>query len=191
MLLVRKNAQEKVASLLLELARRVGTDETRSSFRLPISRQEMADHLGLSIETVGRTMTRLREDGLIALPTPTTSSSSAPRSCRRSPKVLRSGEGFPPGHRHRAGAPSSDGCGHGRQGRGALAGTVTVVLAAARYAGLRRLLGPLSAGRCAAAAGNRCDLWRGHPDPGGRGKAIWTSRQPPGRVGAALMDCQG
>ena len=70
LLLGRKNAQEKVASLLLKLARRIGTDEARPSFRLPISRQEMADHLGLTIETVSRTMTRLREEGLIALPTP-------------------------------------------------------------------------------------------------------------------------
>jgi CRP/FNR family transcriptional regulator len=70
LLLGRKNAQEKVASLLLELARRVGMDEAKPSFRLPLSRQEMADHLGLTIETVSRTMTRLREEGLIALPTP-------------------------------------------------------------------------------------------------------------------------
>jgi CRP/FNR family transcriptional regulator len=70
LLLGRKNAQEKVASLLLELARRIGTDQARPSFRLPISRQEMADHLGLTIETVSRTMTRLKEEGLIALPTP-------------------------------------------------------------------------------------------------------------------------
>ena len=70
LLLGRKSAQEKVASLLLELARRIGADEARPAFRLPISRQEMADHLGLTIETVSRTMTRLREEGLIALPTP-------------------------------------------------------------------------------------------------------------------------
>jgi CRP/FNR family transcriptional regulator len=70
LLLGRKNAQEKVASLLLGLARRVGMAEARPAFRLPLSRQEMADHLGLTIETVSRTMTRLREDGLIALPTP-------------------------------------------------------------------------------------------------------------------------
>ncbi|MDF2780700.1 MAG: Crp/Fnr family transcriptional regulator, partial [Geminicoccaceae bacterium] len=36
----------------------------------PISRQEMADQLGLTIETVSRTMTRLKEGGFIALPTP-------------------------------------------------------------------------------------------------------------------------
>ena len=70
LLLGRKNAQEKVASLLLELARRTDADEARPTFRLPITRQEMADHLGLTIETVSRIMTRLKEEGLIALPTP-------------------------------------------------------------------------------------------------------------------------
>jgi len=70
LLLGRKNAQEKVSSLLLELARRIGTVGGRPAFRLPLSRQEMADHLGLTIETVSRTMTRLKEDGLIALSTP-------------------------------------------------------------------------------------------------------------------------
>jgi len=69
LLLGRKNAQEKVASLLLELACRIGADEARPAFRLPLSRQEMADQLGLTIETVSRTMTRLREEGFIALPT--------------------------------------------------------------------------------------------------------------------------
>ena len=70
LLLGRKNAQEKVASLLVELARRIGADQARPTFRLPISRQEMADQLGLTIETVSRTMTRLKEEDLIALPTP-------------------------------------------------------------------------------------------------------------------------
>jgi CRP/FNR family transcriptional regulator len=70
LLLGRKNAQEKVASLLLELACRIGADKARPAFRLPLSRQEMADQLGLTIETVSRIMTRLKEEGLIALPTP-------------------------------------------------------------------------------------------------------------------------
>ena len=69
LLLGRKNAQEKVASLLVDLARRLRADQTRPAFRLPISRQEMADQLGLTIETVSRTMTRLKQEGLIALPT--------------------------------------------------------------------------------------------------------------------------
>ena len=70
LLLGRKNAQEKVASLLLELARRIRSDGAKPAFRLPLSRQEMADQLGLTIVTVSRTMTRLREEGLIALATP-------------------------------------------------------------------------------------------------------------------------
>jgi CRP-like cAMP-binding protein len=70
LLLGRKTAQEKVVSLLVELARRMGADARLPVFRLPISRQEMADQLGLTIETVSRTMTRLREEGLIALSTP-------------------------------------------------------------------------------------------------------------------------
>ena len=70
LLLGRKNAQEKVASLLVDLARRLGANQTRPTFRLPISRQEMADQLGLRIETVSRTITHLKEEGLIALQTP-------------------------------------------------------------------------------------------------------------------------
>lgn len=70
LLLGRKNAQEKVASLLVDLARRIGVDEAKPAFRLPISRQEMADQLGLTVETVSRSMTRLRREGFIALPTP-------------------------------------------------------------------------------------------------------------------------
>ena len=38
---------------------------------LHFTRLEIADYLGLTIETVSRTLTRLRQDGLIALPVPT------------------------------------------------------------------------------------------------------------------------
>jgi CRP-like cAMP-binding protein len=69
LLLGRKNAQERVASLLVDLAQRLGPDQSMPAFRLPISRQEMADQLGLTIETVSRTMTRLKQEGFIALPT--------------------------------------------------------------------------------------------------------------------------
>jgi CRP-like cAMP-binding protein len=69
LLLGRKSAREKVAALLLDLARRLAADVVPPTIRLPISRQEMADQLGLTVETVSRTMTRLRQDGLIALPT--------------------------------------------------------------------------------------------------------------------------
>jgi CRP/FNR family transcriptional regulator, nitrogen fixation regulation protein len=60
------NAKERVANFLLQLAKRVfGGDE----IELPMSRQDIADYLGLTIETVSRTMTQLENDATIGLPT--------------------------------------------------------------------------------------------------------------------------
>ena len=60
------NAKERVASFLLQLAKRIsGGDE----LELPMSRQDIADYLGLTIETVSRTMTQLENDAAIGLPT--------------------------------------------------------------------------------------------------------------------------
>jgi len=71
LLLGRKSADEKIASFLLTLAVRLGVRGARLDVvQLPMSRQDMADYLGLTIETVSRTLTRLRRDGLISLPTP-------------------------------------------------------------------------------------------------------------------------
>lgn len=69
LLLGRKSADEKIASFLLGLAERAG-DEHRPAHlvHLPMSRQDMADYLGLTIETVSRTLSRFRRDGLIGLP---------------------------------------------------------------------------------------------------------------------------
>lgn len=68
LLLGRKTAREKVASFLLALARRAGKGRlgAEQALRLPLTRAEIAEYLGLTIETVSRQMTRLREDGLIA-----------------------------------------------------------------------------------------------------------------------------
>jgi CRP/FNR family transcriptional regulator, nitrogen fixation regulation protein len=65
MLLV-KTAQERVVGFLLDMAERnLGASE----FDLPMSRQDIADYLGLSIETVSRTVTQLENSGAIAVPT--------------------------------------------------------------------------------------------------------------------------
>jgi CRP/FNR family transcriptional regulator, anaerobic regulatory protein len=64
-LLGRKSAAEKVASFLLMLPAR------QNDIEVPMTRGDIADYLGLTIETVSRTLTRLRQDGLIALPVPT------------------------------------------------------------------------------------------------------------------------
>ena len=65
-LLGRKSACERVASLLLDLSERAGSPCT---LEVPMSRQDMADYLGLTIETVSRTLTQLQVDGMIYIPT--------------------------------------------------------------------------------------------------------------------------
>ena len=63
LLLGRKSATEKVASFLVMIARR-GLGDVLD---LPVTRADMADYLGLTIETVSRTLTSLREDGVIGV----------------------------------------------------------------------------------------------------------------------------
>ncbi|MGI8524611.1 MAG: helix-turn-helix domain-containing protein [Pseudolabrys sp.] len=65
-LLLIKSAQERVAGFLLEMASR---NRTANEIELPMSRQDIADYLGLTIETVSRTLTHLEDIGAIALPT--------------------------------------------------------------------------------------------------------------------------
>ena len=60
------NAKERVANFLLQLAKRVSSG---NEVELPMPRQDIADYLGLTIETVSRTMTQLENDATITLPT--------------------------------------------------------------------------------------------------------------------------
>jgi CRP/FNR family transcriptional regulator len=71
LLLGRKTALEKVASFLLMLSRRrEKAGLAPNPVRLPMTRADIADYLGLTIETVSRVMTQLRKSGAIQLPTP-------------------------------------------------------------------------------------------------------------------------
>jgi CRP/FNR family transcriptional regulator, nitrogen fixation regulation protein len=65
LLLGRGSAAQKISAFLLEFARRVGSEST---VELAMSRQDIADYLGLTIETVSRTLSQLERDGVIALP---------------------------------------------------------------------------------------------------------------------------
>ncbi|MBI3701615.1 MAG: helix-turn-helix domain-containing protein [Afipia sp.] len=64
-LLLIKSAQERVQDFLLDMAER---EASHGEIELPMSRQDIADYLGLTIETVSRTLTLLEKTGLIALP---------------------------------------------------------------------------------------------------------------------------
>jgi CRP/FNR family transcriptional regulator, nitrogen fixation regulation protein len=61
-----RTAQERVACFLIEMAHRQAAADR---VELPMSRQDIADHLGLTIETVSRTFTQLADEATIVLPT--------------------------------------------------------------------------------------------------------------------------
>lgn len=72
-LLGRKTAREKVASLLVSIATRINRpipgvigDKLTLTFDLPLSRNEIADALGLTIETVSREVRYLKTAGVVA-----------------------------------------------------------------------------------------------------------------------------
>ncbi len=74
LLLGRKTAQEKVASLLFMIAKRApsvgcahGPDMNFATFSLPLTRADLADYLGLTLETVSRQITKLKTAGIIEL----------------------------------------------------------------------------------------------------------------------------
>jgi CRP/FNR family nitrogen fixation transcriptional regulator len=64
LLLGRKSARERVVWFLVDMVRRI---PAAIELSLPVSRQDMADYLGLTIETVSRTMTQLQDQSLIRL----------------------------------------------------------------------------------------------------------------------------
>jgi CRP-like cAMP-binding protein len=65
----RITAKEKVRAYLAEMSGRVASNDGRA-VELPVTRYDIADHLGIAVETVSRTMTALKRRGCIALKTP-------------------------------------------------------------------------------------------------------------------------
>jgi CRP/FNR family transcriptional regulator, nitrogen fixation regulation protein len=64
MLLGRKSARERVATFLMAIAQRQDEEQVD----LPMGRQDMADYLGLTIETVSRMLTQLQGDAIVEFP---------------------------------------------------------------------------------------------------------------------------
>ena len=72
LILGRKTAREKIASLLTIIARRESVIGMRAlkgpiAIDLPLTREAMADYLGLTLETVSRQISALKNDGVIFL----------------------------------------------------------------------------------------------------------------------------
>jgi CRP/FNR family nitrogen fixation transcriptional regulator len=63
LLLGRQNALEKIAFFLMEMDRRLRSPEL---LMLPMSRRDIADYLGLTHETVSRSLSLLRREGILA-----------------------------------------------------------------------------------------------------------------------------
>ncbi len=73
LMLGRKSSFERVASLLLMIAKRARytgctpLPENYAQFELPLTRSELADYLGLTLETVSRMISKLKRNGMIEL----------------------------------------------------------------------------------------------------------------------------
>jgi CRP/FNR family nitrogen fixation transcriptional regulator len=65
LVLGRRGAVEKIATFLTDLATNMPSN---GIIQLAMTRQDIADYLSLTIETVSRTLTLLERDGLIAIP---------------------------------------------------------------------------------------------------------------------------
>lgn len=68
LLLGRKTAMERIASFLLGFDKLQHSSPVNGLLHLPMSRADIADYLGLTIETVSRTLTKLKQDRIISLP---------------------------------------------------------------------------------------------------------------------------
>lgn len=69
LLLGRKSAQERLATFLLSLSRRAARHgRDTMALEVPMSRSDIGDYLGLTIETISRAFTKLRKADIISLP---------------------------------------------------------------------------------------------------------------------------
>jgi CRP/FNR family transcriptional regulator len=68
LLLGKKTAEEKLATYLLSLSKRFSERGFSSNeFRLTMSRSDIANHLGLAVETISRVFTKFQDTGLMVI----------------------------------------------------------------------------------------------------------------------------
>jgi CRP/FNR family transcriptional regulator len=65
--IARRDARQRVAGLIYRIARRQPSPKASAHFALPLSRAEIGNYLGLTVETISRQLTALRRDGLITV----------------------------------------------------------------------------------------------------------------------------
>jgi len=65
MVLLGKRSDVKIAGFLLDLSIKINEKDTNGFFRLSMSRNDIGDFLGLTVETISRTITKFKEHGLI------------------------------------------------------------------------------------------------------------------------------
>jgi CRP/FNR family transcriptional regulator len=68
LLLGRMTAKERIARFLIQLVKRQRIAPGAAGVELPMNRSDVADYLGLTVETVSRTLSGLRRKGVIDLP---------------------------------------------------------------------------------------------------------------------------
>ena len=89
----RLDGPSRLAAFLSEMCERMGRagEGGGRSLSLPMTREDIADHLGLSPETVSRLFTRLRREGLVAFRTPTVMEIPDPAALRRAAGLAPAG----------------------------------------------------------------------------------------------------
>jgi len=67
LLLTKKNSEERIGSFLLDVSHRYQQHQSPTSFRLPMARVDIANHLGMAVETVSRILTRLQNNRILGI----------------------------------------------------------------------------------------------------------------------------
>ena len=70
LVLGRKHVDERLATFLLALLHRNGVNGSTPVVDLPMSRRDVADYLGTTVESISRTLAKFKAAGLIAVPQP-------------------------------------------------------------------------------------------------------------------------